>query len=116
MATGETFLGDAVYSRIIDIGALPNKTTKTVKTGITNANYIWIDPTHSMAFNSGASYPIPYPDPTSPANGITARITSSGQNLVIATGADWSAYSAYVVVKYTKKIRLLSPISGRKWK
>lgn len=101
--TGETFLGDPVYTKLIDIGALPNKTSKTLKTGLSNANYIWIDITHSIAFNAGACYPIPYPDPTTPANAITARITNSGANIIVTTASNWSTYSAYIVIKYTKK-------------
>ena len=101
--TGETFVRKPVYEKLIDIGALPNSTQKTVSTGISNADYFWIDPTYSMAFNAGTSYPLPYNDPKVPANGITARITSNGASVIVHTGSNWSGYSAYVAVKYTKK-------------
>lgn len=101
--TGETFASKPVYQRLVDIGALPNSTQKTVSTGITGAGYVWIDPTYSMAFNAGASYPLPYNDPKVPANGITARITSNGASVIVHTGSNWSGYSAFVSIKYTKR-------------
>ena len=101
--TGETFVGRPVYEKIVDIGALPNATQKTVSTGISNAYYFWIDPTYSMVFNAAASYPMPYNDPQVASNGITARIVGSGTSVIVHTAADWSTYSAYVAVKYTKK-------------
>ena len=101
--TGETFAGKPVYEKLVGIGTLPNATQKTVSTEISNADYCWIDPTYSMAFNEGASYPLPYNDPSDLSNGITARLTSSGASVIVSTRSNWSAYSAYVAVKYTKK-------------
>lgn len=101
--TGETFAGKPVYEKLVDIGTLPNKTQKTAPTGISNADYFWIDPTYSMIFNTAASYPMPYNDPQVASNGVTARIVGSGTSVIVHTAADWSTYSAYVAVKYTKK-------------
>lgn len=101
--TGETFGGKPVYMRLVDIGVLPNNTKKAVSTGITGADYIWIDPTYSMVFNAGASYPLPYNDPSDLSNGITARLTSSGASVIVHTGSNWSGYSAFVSIKYTKQ-------------
>lgn len=101
--TGETFAGRPVYMKLVDIGALPNTTQKTVNTGISGANYFWIDPAYSMIFNSGASYPIPYTDPSNNKNSVTARLINSGASVIVQTGASWSGYSAYVAIKYTKK-------------
>lgn len=101
--TGETFVGKPVYEKLVDIGTLPNSSQKTVPTGISNADYFWIDPTYSMAFGTGASYPLPYNDPSNLSNGITARLTSSGTSVIVNTRSNWSAYSAFVAIKYTKK-------------
>lgn len=101
--TGETFGGKPVYEKLVDIGTLPNATQKTVSTEISNADYCWIDPTYSMVFNEGASYPLPYNDPSDLSNGITARLTNSGASVIVSTRSNWSNYSAYVAVKYTKK-------------
>ena len=101
--TGETLASKPIYMRLVDIGVLPNNTTKTINTGITNAYYFWIDPTYSMVTSSGASYPLPYVDPTNIANSITARLIARGQQVVITTRANWSTYAGFVAVKYTKQ-------------
>ena len=101
--TGETFAGKPVYMRLVDIGALPNNTSKTVDTGITTADYFWIDPTYSIIFSAGAAYPLPYVDPTNIANSITARLIARGQQVVVTTEANWSTYAGFVAVRYTKQ-------------
>ena len=100
--TGEYFSGKPVYEKLVSVGVLPNSTNKTVDTGISDADDFWIDPTYSMAFNQAAAYPIPYVDPSALANSITARIINGGTRIVVMTRADWSEYSGYVAVKYTK--------------
>lgn len=100
--TGEYFGGKPVYAKIIDIGAMPNNTTKTISTGIKGAGYFWIDPSNSMVRNSGASYPIPYVDPNQALSGIAVRIYNGGETLAVWTKTSWSGYSGFVTVKYTK--------------
>ena len=103
-STNERFLAGAdVYRKFISFGALPNNTSKTMSTGITDANYIWIDVANSLIFSSGSAYPLPYTDPSNNANSVTVRITGNGQYITIQTGANWSGYSAYISLKYTKK-------------
>lgn len=101
--TGETFAGRPVYMRLVDIGVLPNNTSKTINTGITNAYYFWIDPIYSMVIAGGAGYPLPYVDPDNVANSIGVRIIANGQSIVVLTRANWSTYAGFVAVKYTKQ-------------
>lgn len=101
--TGQYFNSASIYQKMINIGALPNNTTKSVSTGISNANYIWIDTENSFAFSGGASYPIPYVDPKAVANSISIRITGNGTSVIISTGANWASYSGIVTLRYTKK-------------
>lgn len=101
--TGETLAGKPVYQRLVDIGTLPNSTSKTINTGITNAYYFWIDPTYSMVISGGGGYPLPYVDPANVANSIGVRIIGHGQSIVVSTRADWSTYAGLVAVKYTKQ-------------
>lgn len=101
--TGETFARRPIYMRLVDIGLLPNNTTKTINTGITNAYYFWIDPTYSMATSGAASYPLPYVDPANIENSITARLIANGQQVVVTTRANWSTYTGFVAVRYTKQ-------------
>lgn len=101
--TGETFASKPIYMRLVDIGVLPNNTSKTINTGITNADYFWIDPTYSMAIAGGAGYPLPYVDPENIANSIAVRLIAHGQQVVVTTEANWSTYAGFVAVRYTKQ-------------
>ena len=101
--TGQYLNSAPIYQKMINIGTLPNNTTKSINTGITDANYIWIDAENSFAFSGGASYPIPYVDPKAVANSIGVRITGYGASIIVSTGNDWSSYAGLVTVKYTKK-------------
>lgn len=101
--TGQYLNSAPIYQKMINIGTLPNNTTKSINTGITDANYIWIDAENSFAFSGGASYPIPYVDPKAVANSIGVRITGYGANIIVSTGTNWSIYAGLVTVKYTKK-------------
>lgn len=100
--TGEYFAGKPVYAKIIDIGTMPNNTTKTIGTGIKGAGYFWIDTSNSMVRNGGASYPIPHADPAQSASNIAVRLHNGGETLAVWTKTDWSGYSAFVTIKYTK--------------
>lgn len=101
--TGQYLNSAPIYQKMINIGTLPNNTTKSINTGITDSNYIWIDAENSFAFSGGASYPIPYADPKAVANSIGVRITGYGANIIVSTGTNWSSYAGLVTVKYTKK-------------
>ena len=100
--TGEYYGGKPVYAKIIDIGAMPNNATKTISTGIKGADYFWIDTSNSMVRNGGASYPIPHADPAQSASDIAVRLYNGGGTLAVWTKTDWSGYSAFVTIKYTK--------------
>nr|DAF19017.1 MAG TPA: hypothetical protein [Caudoviricetes sp.] len=101
--TGQYLNSNPIYQKMINIGTLPNNTTKSINTGITDANYIWINAENSFAFSGGASYPIPYVDPKAVANSIGVRITGGGANIIVSTGTNWSSYAGIVTLKYTKK-------------
>lgn len=101
--TGQYLNSKPIYQKMISAGALPNNTTKSISTGITGADYVWVDMENSFAFNSGASYPIPYVDPRAMENSIGVRITSNGATVIVSTGANWSTYSGSITLRYTKK-------------
>ena len=101
--TGQYLNSKPIYQKMISVGVLPNNTTKSISTGITGADYIWVDMENSFAFNSGASYPIPYVDPKTVANSIGVRITNNGATVIVSTGTNWSTYSGGITLRYTKK-------------
>lgn len=55
-----------------------------------------------MVRNGGASYPIPHSDPAQSISDIAARLYNGGETLAVWTKTDWSGYSAFVTIKYTK--------------
>lgn len=101
--TGQYLNSNPIYQKMISVGVLPNNTTKSISTGITGADYIWVDMENSFAFNHGASYPIPYADPKTVANSIGVRITNNGATVIVSTGTNWSTYSGCITLRYTKK-------------
>ena len=101
--TGQYLNSKPIYQKMISVGVLPNNTTKSISTGITGVDYIWVDMENSFAFNHGASYPIPYVDPKTVANSIGVRITNNGATVIVSTGTNWSTYSGCITLRYTKK-------------
>lgn len=101
--TGQYLNSKPIYQKMISVGVLPNNTTKSISTGITGADYIWVDMENSFAFNHGASYPIPYVDPKTVVNSIGVRITNNGATVIVSTGTNWSTYSGGITLRYTKK-------------
>lgn len=100
--TGQYLQNKPIYEKMIDCGSLPNKTAKTVSTGLSGLDYFWINPANSMAFNGGATYPVPFSD-NSNYNAISVRLTGNGSTITIVTANDWSGYAGIISVKYTKK-------------
>lgn len=100
--TGQYLQNKPIYEKMIECGSLPNKNTKTVSTGLSGLDYFWINPANSMAFNGGATYPVPFSD-NSNYNAISVRLTGNGSTITIVTANDWSGYAGIISVKYTKK-------------
>lgn len=103
---GEYLQGKKVYIKMVECGALPNKTSKTISSYIPagiDLDYIWIDPSNSFGFNNGAKIPLPYVDMYAVSTSIRVRLTNYGKTITIDTGADWSGYASIVTVKYTIK-------------
>lgn len=89
--------GSTIYKKTINIGNLPNNTTKTVAHNITNfSTLIKLEGNFTNGTNSAS---IPYSAPTTSKN-VQAYIDAT--NVTIGTGEDRSAYSGYVTVYYTK--------------
>ena len=96
--TNKTWLGNAVYRKVVDLGALPNTTSKSVAHGITGATS-W-RAIYGLA-NGGSSigFPLPYADAT-PANCVS--LYTDGTNIHVAAGSDRSGYTGYAILEYTK--------------
>lgn len=102
------------YRKVINFGALPDTTTKTVVHNIpvraaattyagdpgTIFTKIYGVATHPTNTDPAIkALPIPYVDPATAANGIQLYVTDT--NVVIITAANYSAYTTcYVVLEY----------------
>jgi hypothetical protein len=96
-----TWLGKKLYRKVVDFGALPNATGKSVNSGLSD---ITITKIYGIANSSSLSLVLPYI--AIGANMATASIEVDYQyannNILITTGSNRSGYNAYVVLEYTK--------------
>ena len=93
--------GEDLFQKTISIGTLPNNTTKSVAHGITDIAAV-VEITGACYFQGVSVFyarPLPMVD-TVLANNI--RIDLTGDNITVKTAADWSTYTAYVNIRYTK--------------
>ena len=90
--------GKPIYRKTVDVGALPNATTKNVAHGITD--FGTLIRMYGAAKNDTTEVPLPYVTPSNLNQ--TMSIWRTGNNIRIQTGTDRSAYSGYVTLEYTK--------------
>jgi len=95
--TSETWLKERVYQQLFEIAALPSTATLTVEHGLSNFKLVEIK---GMAESAGTYLPIPYSDTA--AVGSQIEIFIDGTNINIVTGSDRSAYTAEILLRYTK--------------
>ena len=98
---GQWVDGSDIYEKTISIGNLPNNTTKAVAHGVSNMSILLDIRGTCNAVQAGTLYsrPLPMSDPSTSNN---IRVDLVGANINIKTAADWSAYSGYVTIQYTK--------------
>jgi hypothetical protein len=91
------------FNKVINFGALPNNTTKSIAHGISiNVGYTFTR-IYGTATNTTAltAIPLPYVDPASLTNCILLSV--GGTNVNIKTAANYSAYNiTYIVLEYIK--------------
>lgn len=92
--------GSAIYKKTVDIGTLPNSTTKTVAHGISNLDYC-IQFWGTAKNSSGNHIVLPWPSKDVVSSAIELTVTSTDVSITTADG--WpAAYSGYVTLYYTK--------------
>ena len=94
--TIEGWKGNAVYTKLIDFGALPNNTSKNVDVGVNEEKIVRAE---VMAGNGTNKVQLPYflADGT-----LIAKHLFNATNVQITTTRDWSGYTAHVQIWYTK--------------
>lgn len=88
--------GRTIYRKTIDVGALPNTTSKSVAHGVTPSLVIRA---YGHAYNGVVHLPLPYAQVVA-ANSIGINVTAV--NIVIESGADRSTYAGFVTIEYVK--------------
>ena len=98
--TGKTWIdGKPIYRKVVDIGALPNATTKTIAHGIANINNF--TSITGIAYNSTRGLWANLPYPYSAAN--VCAIYAGRNNVFSVASVDFSDYvQAYAILEYTK--------------
>ncbi|KLK91432.1 hypothetical protein AA309_20270 [Microvirga vignae] len=98
-ATGQTWIdGKAIYRKVVDVGALPNTTTKTVAHGVTGVSK-WLSHRGHAQAADGTALNLPLGDS---AAGASIGLWLDATNINIRTGADRSGYSGFIILEYTK--------------
>lgn len=99
VATAYTFTdGDTIYSKTIDLGTLPNATTKNVAHGLTGHDKIvgW----SGFAYTGAGGTMLPLPFPSSAGGYVEIYITST--NIVVIAASNRSSYNGHFTLFYTK--------------
>jgi len=92
--------GKTIYQKTIDLGALPNETTKSVEHGIINMDCV-VDFYGVIKNTSGAYLNLPYVHDRANQPQISANIDLTYVNIV-GRERDSSMYSGYMTILYTK--------------
>ena len=97
--TGGTWIdGKPIYKKTINFGTLPNNTSKSLSHSISNLDYLVR--IEGVAYNSGRNFrPLPMVGLTL---GDMVRIDATSTSVSARTTTDWSGYSAYITMYYTK--------------
>lgn len=94
---GKWIDGKPIYQKTINLGELPNESTKTVPHGISNFDHII--GLEGYAQTSTASISIPY---VSTNSAFSIVVDLDATNITVTTGSDRSNLSGYLTMRYTK--------------
>jgi hypothetical protein len=95
--------GKMLYRKVVDIGALPDTTSKDVSHGISISGSGYITRIYGVAYRTSPSksyIPLPYQYPVL----SSSRISLSATDTVISvrTATNYTDHTGYVILEYTK--------------
>lgn len=99
--TDEKFNNKIVFKKVIDFGAMPNNTSKSVPHNITDGDKILDVNIFCNNINTNNFGGIYFPHLASATQYMELQITT--QNVFISCNKDMSNFNALVTIKYTKK-------------
>lgn len=92
--------GSPVYEKVVDLGALPNNTTKNVAHGISNLGRVI---QAELSADNGANWiTIPYATTNSTDLRYQLGFWITDTNIAIKSEWDRSAFSGFAILRYTK--------------
>lgn len=100
--TNETYLGQPVYGKYIDIKkiAIQNYIPLNIPD-----SFFWIDTGNSYVYpisqNFDVMYPFPYVNPQDAGSSIRYALSKKNKSIMLF-GGDWTGYGLYLLVKYYK--------------
>ena len=97
-ATNEYIDGKQVYMKRINCGALPNASQKAVAHGV--SGFVLTDIKAVFAGTSGDRLFVPYVNPNNVSESIALGLNNN--NIYLTTAVDYSSYTGYVTMYYTK--------------
>ena len=93
-----------IYTKYVDCKALPNAGNKTYSLDIPSG-FAWVDLSNSYVYSNAPSlrtiFPMNYHNEKT-GSSITFSLSENDKTITFGTTDDWSAYNAFVVVKYYK--------------
>lgn len=95
------YQGSQCYAKLVDFGAMPNATQKSVSSGATADKVIALWGFFEQTSSPTTMYPLSHPETTA-ANITRLRYDLANDEVDIDTDFDWSTYSAIVFMIYTK--------------
>lgn len=93
--------GSPVYEKVVDLGALPNNTTKNIAHNISNLGLL-ISATFAATDGNGQYFIMPHVVANRDYIGYQVSVYVTSENVVIEVGSNRSGYSGYAILRYTK--------------
>jgi hypothetical protein len=94
---GKWIDGKPIYRKVVDFGALPNASQKSVNHGISNLGQVI--KCDVISTNGSSYWPLPYASLNSIASQVTCQVNRT--TVQIATGTN-NSETAYFIIEYTK--------------
>lgn len=101
VACGTWVDGKTIYKKTIDLGTLPNNSTKNVQYNISNFSRLVKLEGSAYRSTDGANFPLPFAS-NSGVNVIAISIDTAITSITVVTNTDRSNMTGYITMYYTK--------------
>lgn len=88
--------GNPIFRIVVDVGSLPNTTSSSTAHGVSPVTMVRL---YGIATNGTTNFPLPYVDTTASS---AIEVKADGTNVIVITAANYSTYTGFMVLEYTK--------------